>query len=70
MTSPTSLRLLDYCEYEMVLAHTPVLLEELVDLLAPQRGDAVFDATFGAGGHAEAVAGLLGDRGEVLPSPG
>jgi len=50
----------------MVLAHTPVLLEELVDLLAPQRGDAVFDATFGAGGHAEAVAGLIGPSGTLI----
>ena len=39
MTSPTSLPLLDYCEYEMALAHTPVLLDELVELLRPAEGE-------------------------------
>jgi 16S rRNA (cytosine1402-N4)-methyltransferase len=43
-------------EYEMALAHTPVLLDELVDLLKPAAGEIAFDATFGAGGHAAAVA--------------
>ena len=33
----TSSLLLDLSEYEMALAHTPVLLEELVDLLCPTR---------------------------------
>ena len=62
----TSSLLLDLSEYEMALAHTPVLLEELVDLLSPQPGEAVFDATFGAGGHAEAVAGHLGANGTLI----
>lgn len=66
MTSPTSLPLLDLCEYEMALAHTPVLLEELVDLLRPQAGESAFDATFGAGGHAEAVAEQLGPEGLLV----
>ena len=62
----TSSLLLDLSEYEMALAHTPVLLEELVDLLGPQPGEPVFDATFGAGGHAEAVAGRLGAGGTLI----
>jgi len=62
----TSSLLLDLSEYEMALAHTPVLLEELVDLLGPQPGETVFDATFGAGGHAEAVAGRLGAGGTLI----
>jgi len=66
MTSPTSLPLLDYCEYEMALAHTPVLLEELVELLSPSRGEVAFDATFGAGGHAAAVAPGLGPDGLLI----
>lgn len=66
MTSPTSSPLLDLCEYEMALAHTPVLLEELVDLLRPQIGESAFDATFGAGGHAEAIAEQLGAEGLLV----
>ncbi len=50
-------------EYEMALAHTPVLLDELVELLRPGKGETAIDCTFGAGGHAEAVAAALGARG-------
>jgi 16S rRNA (cytosine1402-N4)-methyltransferase len=53
-------------EYEMVLAHTPVLLEELVDLLKPAPGEVAFDATFGAGGHAAAIAERLGPGGLLI----
>ena len=63
MLPQTSLRL---SEYEMVLAHTPVLLEELVELLKPQLGEVAVDCTFGAGGHAEAVVERLGKDGLLL----
>jgi len=53
-------------EYEMALAHTPVLLDELVELLRPARGETAVDCTFGAGGHAEAVAAALGARGTLI----
>ncbi len=59
----TSLRL---SEYEMVLAHTPVLLEELVELLRPVPGEVAIDCTFGAGGHAAAVAERLGKDGLLI----
>ncbi|MGH8828817.1 MAG: 16S rRNA (cytosine(1402)-N(4))-methyltransferase, partial [Jiangellaceae bacterium] len=39
-------------------AHVPVMLERVVDLLAPsldQPGAVVVDATLGMGGHAEAL---------------
>jgi 16S rRNA (cytosine1402-N4)-methyltransferase len=63
MLPQTSLQLR---EYEMVLAHTPVLLEELVDLLKPAPGETAFDGTFGAGGHAAAVAERLGADGQLI----
>jgi 16S rRNA (cytosine1402-N4)-methyltransferase len=53
-------------EYEMALAHMPVLLDELVDLLKPAPGETAFDATFGGGGHAAAVAGRLGPDGALI----
>ncbi len=53
-------------EYEMALAHMPVLLDELVELLKPAPGEKAFDATFGAGGHAAAVAERLGSDGLLI----
>jgi len=35
--------------------HTPVLVREVVELLAPERGGFFVDATAGAGGHARAL---------------
>lgn len=53
-------------EYEMALAHTPVLLDELLELLRPAAGETAIDCTFGAGGHAEAVASALGPTGRLI----
>ena len=35
--------------------HAPVLLDEVIDALAPKPGDVVIDATFGAGGYTRAI---------------
>ncbi len=35
--------------------HVPVLLEEVIAALAPQPGDVIVDATFGAGGYTRAL---------------
>ena len=50
----------------MALAHTPVLLDELIELLRPASGETAVDCTFGAGGHAAAVAGQLGPKGLLI----
>ncbi len=47
-------------------ALVPVLLDELVATLDPQPGEVAVDCTFGAGGHARAVANRLGPTGTLI----
>ncbi len=46
--------------------HIPVLLQEVLDLLAPHPGDTVVDCTAGLGGHAVQLAQQLGSSGRVV----
>jgi 16S rRNA (cytosine1402-N4)-methyltransferase len=46
--------------------HEPVLLDEVIRLLAPQSGQTLLDCTIGRGSHAAAIARFLGPRGLVL----
>ena len=39
----------------MTAPHAPVLLDEVLDALAPRAGDVIIDATFGAGGYTRAI---------------
>lgn len=46
--------------------HTPVLPNEVCELLAPRPGDTVLDATVGLGGHAALLAAALGHDGLLI----
>ena len=46
--------------------HTPVLADEVRELLAVQPGETVVDATFGSGGHARILAAELHGDGKLV----
>ncbi len=46
--------------------HTPVLLHEVIELLAVQPDDVIVDCTAGGGGHAEALIRYLGTDGRYI----
>jgi 16S rRNA (cytosine1402-N4)-methyltransferase len=48
------------------LVHTPVLLHEAVDLLAPKAGGLYVDGTLGAGGHASEILKRSGPDGVLI----
>lgn len=48
------------------VGHLPVLLETVLELLAPRPGQTVADLTAGRGGHAEAMARAASPGGRVL----
>lgn len=48
------------------VGHLPVLLEEVVALLAPMPGEVVLDGTVGRGGHAAALIPLIRDGGQYM----
>ncbi len=46
--------------------HQAVLLDEVVSALGPRAGSILVDGTVGAGGHASALASLVGESGRVI----
>ena len=46
--------------------HVPVLLNEVIDLLAVREGGQYIDCTTGLGGHSEAIAARMGESGLLL----
>ncbi len=47
-------------------SHTPVLADELIELLDPRPGQIAIDCTFGDGGHARLLAERLGPSGTLV----
>ena len=50
----------------MEFEHKPIMVEECLRLLAPQRGGIFVDGTLGGGGHAEAVLEALPPSGRLI----
>lgn len=46
--------------------HAPIMVEEVLSLLAPERGGIFVDGTLGGGGHAEAVLQKLSPEGRLF----
>ncbi len=46
--------------------HQSVLLDEVLEWLAPQPGQVIVDGTLGGGGHTRAIAERVGDAGTVI----
>jgi 16S rRNA (cytosine1402-N4)-methyltransferase len=50
----------------MKTLHQPVLLDEVIQVLSPKKGESYLDATAGFGGHAAAVLDKTGPEGRAI----
>jgi len=48
------------------MSHIPVLLNEVMEILKPQKGESFVDGTFGAGGHSEKILEAIGESGKLI----
>ena len=47
-------------------SHIPVMLDQVIQVLSPKRGECYLDCTAGYGGHAAAVAEKIGSKGRMI----
>ena len=47
-------------------AHRPVMVAEVLEYLAPEKGKVIVDGTIGSGGHAQAILGRLSAGGRLI----
>lgn len=57
---------MDRAEIMSGRAHTPVLLDAVLDGLRPRRGGIYVDGTYGRGGHSAALLSAIGDEGKLF----
>ena len=50
----------------MEYQHTPVMLREVLEYLAPKRGGYFIDGTLGGGGYTSALSAAVGPEGKIL----
>lgn len=50
----------------MTQIHQPVLLDQVLEVLNPQKGEVYFDGTAGYGGHAAPVLDAIGEEGRAV----
>lgn len=50
----------------VVFHHVPIMVNEVMDLLSPQRGGVFVDGTLGGGGHSEAILRLLPEGSRLI----
>ncbi len=48
------------------MIHDPVLLQEVLQVLNPQKGEFIIDGTLDGGGHAREILKLIGEKGTLL----
>ena len=48
------------------MAHVPVLLNEVLEVLSPQPNEKFIDGTLGEGGHAVTILKRIGPKGKLL----
>ena len=46
--------------------HKSVLLNEVIDILKPAKGESLLDVTIGLGGHAKEVLSMTGSKGSLI----